>query len=280
MPPIYQAMVTAGLQSGRLSDAMEGMTRAAQHIADLRRLLLMSMVYPLAVFLMAYGLFVGMLFYVLPTLIMFSEKESGWLLRALGTISGSAAVWGPAIPIVVVVLWLAWLFQTSRAMSMQPSSGAWNPRLPMIFSMVRDARYATFAELLGLMVDHGVPLDRGLVSAAAATGDTQLKNSANAVAGQVTRGGEPDVELTGQRFPTLVRWALGASSHGRLAECLRSAAAAYQQRVVRRADLLRIYLPALLTLFIGGTATLVYALSLFAPFTQMLHQIAAPHAGV
>jgi len=279
MPPIYQAILAAGLKSGRLDKALEGVTRAARHVAALRHLLLVAMVYPLIVFLLAYGLFIAVLLYVAPTLLMFAEGKPGALLSILDSIRDSVSIWGPIVPLVVLAAWLAWLFQSSRALSIQRQGGIWNLRLPLIHAMVRDAHYAMFAELLALLVEHEVPLDQSLLTAAMATADKKLARAAEETSQQVARG-EKSGLITVAGLPTLVRWALSMGTRGDLCRSLQSAAASYQQRVLRRADLLRIYLPAVLTIAIGGTATLVYALSVFTPFTQMLRQIALPGGGI
>jgi general secretion pathway protein F len=178
MPPIYQAILAAGLKSGRLDKALEGLTRAARHVAALRHLLLVAMVYPLIVFLLAYGLFIGMLLYVAPTLLMFAEGKPGALLSALDSIRGSIGVWGPIAPLVVLVPWLVWLYQSNRALSIQRGGGAWNVGLPMVHGMVRDAHYAMFAELLALLVEHELPLNESLLIAATAAGDRKLARAA------------------------------------------------------------------------------------------------------
>ena len=47
----------------------------------------------------------------------------------------------------------------------------------------------------------------------------------------------------------------------------------YRRRAIARADWLRWRLPLMLTIAIGGTATLVYALLLFVPWISLLKEL-------
>ena len=55
---------------------------------------------------------------------------------------------------------------------------------------------------------------------------------------------------------------------------VRHTAQIYRQRTLRQADRLRVYLPTLLTIAIGGAATLIYCLALFVPYTNLLKDLA------
>ena len=56
-------------------------------------------------------------------------------------------------------------------------------------------------------------------------------------------------------------------------DLLRQNADMYRRRAVARAEWLRWRLPVILTLAIGGTITLVYALSLFIPWVALLKEL-------
>ncbi len=57
-PPIYRAVVQAGLKSGRLASALEAVATSVRRLAQARRMIAAGLVYPLLVFLVAWGLFV------------------------------------------------------------------------------------------------------------------------------------------------------------------------------------------------------------------------------
>ncbi|MGA2030725.1 MAG: hypothetical protein ABSG68_00580, partial [Thermoguttaceae bacterium] len=76
-------------------------------------------------------------------------------------------------------------------------------------------------------------------------------------------------------LPPLLVW-LMAGTHSRpvLLSALRRTADAYHRRAQHQADLARVFLPVVFTVGIGGTATLLYALALFVPYTTMLKELA------
>ena len=72
-----------------------------------------------------------------------------------------------------------------------------------------------------------------------------------------------------------MRWLIANGQNERtLVPLIRHTAQMYRQRALRQADWLRIYLPTVLTVGIGGTATLIYGLTLFLPYTTLLKDLA------
>jgi type II secretory pathway component PulF len=67
-----------------------------------------------------------------------------------------------------------------------------------------------------------------------------------------------------------------AGREGALLPALKHAAATYHRRARHQADLIRTFLPVLLTVVFGGGVTAVYVLALFYPYTAMLRALAAP----
>jgi type II secretory pathway component PulF len=69
---------------------------------------------------------------------------------------------------------------------------------------------------------------------------------------------------------------LRPGSHEQLAKSLRHAADAYRRQTQAQADWLTRYLPLLLTVVIGGTATGIYVLCVFVPWLQFLVDMGRP----
>ena len=61
---------------------------------------------------------------------------------------------------------------------------------------------------------------------------------------------------------------LAAGRDGALLPALRHSAAAYHRRARNQSDLVRVFLPALLTVVVAGGITAAYALMLFVPVHQ------------
>ena len=75
-PSAYRAVVAAGLRTGRLARALELLTETAEHLAEAHRIVVAAFVYPLMVFLLAWGLFVFFVLKIAPVVaIALSEFE-------------------------------------------------------------------------------------------------------------------------------------------------------------------------------------------------------------
>ena len=57
---------------------------------------------------------------------------------------------------------------------------------------------------------------------------------------------------------------------GALLTALRSSAAAYRRRALHQAEFIRVFLPVVLTVGIGGSVVLAYAVTVFAPYAAFL----------
>ncbi|MHB1036500.1 MAG: type II secretion system F family protein [Pirellulales bacterium] len=278
-PPVYRAVVEAGWRSGRLSVALEGLASSSRRLAELRRVVGMATFYPLLVFMLAYGLFIFFLVQILPkfqaasqSLRLPAQEPLAWLAKLGATVD----YWGAAIPLVVLAMACLWWYRSGRAMVMHPRyAGTLLGWVPWMGRMFTCSRAATFAEVLALLVEHEVPLDEAVVLAAEAGGDTATQRAARAIAEGIRRGEGFDSHFgRSAEFPPLLRWLIvSGQRQGVLLPALRHAAEIYWQRAMQQVDLARVLLPTVLTLVIGGTVTLIYALALFVPWTTMLKHL-------
>ena len=281
IPPVYRAVVEAGLRAGRLPAALEGIARYARRQAELRRVVGLAMLYPLMVLGLADALLIGFVTLVVPR---FQEAfaslglPSHASLRFLGWLGRTAMVWGPIGPLILIAIGLAWAY-SGRAARLQPG---WARRvlrrLPGVGPALGATAAAGFAELLALLIEHGVPLPEAIPLAAEATGDPALAASAASVAEAARRGESPRPSARADGLPPMLRWLMGAAGtrQGLLAPALRHAAETYRRRAADRADLIRVALPSLLLLAIGAGATLALTLTLIVPLSLLFRDLAAP----
>jgi type II secretory pathway component PulF len=276
LPPVYRAVLEAGLRAGRLPAAMECLAASLRRLADARRAILAAAMYPLLVVVLACGLFAFFCRQIAPrlltTLHTFSAPGQGPLafLASLGT---SAGLWGLLIPAVLVGLAALWWYQSRRAVMLQPGWSrlcfAW---IPWLGRPLRTARAATFAEVLSLLMENRVPLPEGIVLAAEACGDRQLVPAARRFSEALQRGELPAAD--GAHIPPLLRWLMAANQRpDTLLPAMHGAAATYRRLAQYQTDVARLLLPMLLTVVIGGGVTLFYAASLFLPYTSLLRTL-------
>ena len=137
--------------------------------------------------------------------------------------------------------------------------------------MIRWYEAAGYADLLALLVEHGVPYPEALRLAGEASGDPSFARSSREIAAAVERGLAPAEALKGRSaFPPLLRWLLAtAPRQVDLVVALRQTAARYRGEARYQADKIRVFLPTLLLFGVGGMATALYALALFIPLTSL-----------
>lgn len=273
VPPIYRAVVKAGVRSGRLDSALEGIASYARSFVEMRRLLGLAMIYPLLVITLAYVLLLGFLWFVLPPFASAFESLRLPHRRSLAVLEALARtswywLWVP--PALLTILAVAWVV-SGRVRSFPGMSRvfAW---VPGARKVVREISAANFAELLAILVEHDVPMPDAVELASEAAGSAALRQGGRSIAEVLRQGTTPTVAATrAADLPPLLGWILAWSGRqGTLPSALRSAAEMYRRRARLRTDLMRTMLPALALLVVGATTALVYGLVLFLPLSALL----------
>jgi general secretion pathway protein F len=278
-PPIYRAVVEAGLKSGRLAVALEALAGSARRLVEARQIVLAGLWYPLLVFLVAWGFFVLFVVKVAPAFAgAFPDvpAASRGFLRWLAGWGDSVWSWGPAVPAVVVTLAFAWMIVSARATSAEPPMASlllgW---LPWTRRMIHAFRIAMFSEILALLVDNRVPLPEALVLAAEAVGSRWLTEAARKTALAIERGNRDASPTASHVWPPLFDWLLATGQdRGILLPTLRQAASIYHHRAREASEAARLLVPLVLAVGIGGTVTIGYALVVFGSWVAILHSLA------
>lgn len=276
MPELYRAVIEAGTRAGRLTSALEGLTSFARGRADLRRSIDLALIYPAIVCVLAYGFFIAFVVLIAPGL------DAGF--RSLGVAPGSAAVlarvgewaaiWGPlsfAAMAGGAILWV----RSGRASMLGSRGGGLGVWVPGVRRLIDLARSGMYAELLALLIEHQIPMPDALILSARAVGDPSLERASHRFAEAIRRGEDLHSALPSEAsraFPPMLRWLiLFGSARGELPQSLRIAAKTYRERATFRADMVRLFVPVALTVGLGGAAVLLYGLTLFAPFVELLN---------
>jgi general secretion pathway protein F len=291
VPPVYAAIVRAGLKSGRLPSALESLARSARNLKELRGVIGMAVLYPLVLILLTYFLILFFLAYVTPALLIPYDgspprfwaavnRFGEWTRHEIPIPCTSRAVWVAIFPpLVVAALAAIWWLRTRRAMMVDMgAAGRWLSCIPVAGAVVRHAKAASLAEILGLLVEHDVPLGEAIVLAAECTADRRLLRSAREVSTRMALGTLVDSDwkhLDG--FPPLVCWIIASGGRQQtLTAMARHVADTYRRRALRDSQWLRDYLPMWLIIFVGGLVAGLYALMLFVPFTQLMEALSGP----
>jgi general secretion pathway protein F len=286
-PPVYRAIVTAGIRSGRLPAALESLAVSARNLREVRQSVGLAVLYPLVLILLAYFAFWLVLTEFTPALLSVYEGQPPAFWTAVAEVGqwANAGVPIPLTEIVIAAGWipplvfagvvaLAWLSSRSAAALGGTASGWWLDRIPYAGRAVREARLAALAEILGLLVEQGVALDEAVVLAAESTADRRLVRTAHGLADLLKQGGSPPTAEQLAGFPPLLAWLV--SSGGRqqtFVTVARHVADTYRRRVARDAHWLREYLPVWLVVIVGGGLVAWLGVATFLPFSQLMQDL-------
>ncbi len=281
-PPIYRSVVQAGLKSGRLAAALEAIATSARRLAQTRRMIAASMIYPLLVFLLAWGLFVfytAKLASVVLHLAEDLELPGRVFFETLEHWGRSAGYWGPVVPVAVLLAAGLWWHSSGRVSLTDPkAAGVLFGWLPGMRPMLRNFQIAAFADVLGLLVEHRVPLAEAVTLAADAAGARRLKEASGQLAKAIRRGEPLSSNTPGAAaLPPLLLWLLSrGQAQDALPAALTHAAEMYHQRALYLAEAARVFTPVIFTLAVGGTVTLLYAMLVLGSWFSILRTFAYP----
>lgn len=282
IPPLYRAVVEAGARTGNVAPALEGMSRYLRGFAEARDAVGLALWYPLLVATLAYVLFLGVTVVVVPRFVSTFQSLGIPATRPLELADWAgrtAWAWWPIWPLFLTWIAFSWI-RSGRASWFNTGSWSFLGVFPWMRSLLRDYRSAAFAELLALLLENRIAYPEAVTLAAEATGEAALIDGSRKIADSI-RSGRPAeqaaAEVATKSFSPMLRWVLAhGGAEGSVIQALRSLVPMYRSRAAFRAMKLRSLLPSIVVVFVGATAAMIYALTLFLPLTGMLKELAGP----
>ncbi len=275
LPAVLRGLIVAGVQSGRLPEALDQFAALSRRRHELRQRLLLTLAYPvallsiLAVLLILFRVGVTdaweKLFHdfgtKLPPVTEFYLQYSGtigWTILAIATFA-------LVVPLAAALLCLgSWLGRLS----------AW---IPIIGPIVCHERYIQFTRLMATLLNAQAPLPAALNLASIAMQGTMLEGQCRAATAAVEGGMPLDEALDHARFleslTCLVAWGQKRNS---LTEAFCSAAETFEARSNSQTSMLNmIVLPFVFTiivLFVGFSV-----IALFMPLISLISNLSGGH---
>ncbi|MBV8978375.1 MAG: type II secretion system F family protein [Alphaproteobacteria bacterium] len=189
--PMAAAMAEAGEASGKLDTSLARLAETMERAEALRQTIVSSMVYPIMLILIATGVILVMLLFVVP---QFEDlfSDTGAKLPAMTRIVMAAShgvknygLIGLGFAAVAVFLFWRWVQQpmVRRMVDRQVL------RLPVVGAIVRNAETARFARTLGSLLDGGVPLAGALAIAQRSLANMHMHDAVERVSTGLRQGG-------------------------------------------------------------------------------------------
>ncbi len=271
-PPLYRAMVAAGESSGTLPTILERLSTLLERQAEIRGKLLTAMAYPTILAVVAMGVVLALMAFVVPQVVEQFDtvgQELPLLTRLVIGLSGLLTGWWWLMLLLAALTgFLAW--SALRQPPIRLAFDTWLLRVPLLGRLLRDLHAARMARTLSTMVASRLPLLEGLSLTAGTIHNRRLKAASDEITDAIRGGGSLSAAMrrTGVFPPLLVYLAASGEAAGRLDEMLERAAD-YLEREFDRftATALSLLEPAIIVVMGAVVATIV--LSILLPILQL-----------
>lgn len=206
-PGLAPAMTEAGEANGKLGEALTRLAQMLEQADEQRRQITSAMTYPIALGVIALGVILLMLLFVVPQFEgLFASAPPGKLPAASLFVMG-ASQFVRAHGLLILAL-LAGAGFAARAALARPGGAEWFDRtildVPQIGVLVRNIETVRFARSLGALIEGGVPLPGALALARRTVTNRHMSAGIGEVTDVVRQGGGLAAPLAERRvLPTM-----------------------------------------------------------------------------
>ena len=269
---IFVAVIGAGEQSGHLGGVLERLADDLEESQALKAKLIGAALYPAIVTVIAIGIVLFLVSYVVPQVagvFAGTKRALPFLTVAMLAISAAVRQYGWLMLITMILIASGGRLALGNAQIREKFDAAWL-NLPLVGRLSRGYNAARFASTLAMLAGAGVPILKALQAAAQTLSNHAMR--ADAMDALVlVREGAPLASALAQkkRFPGLLSmFARLGEQTGQLPLMLQRAAAQLSAEVQRRAMALATLLEPLLIVAMGGMVMLI-VLAVLLPIIQL-----------
>lgn len=278
-PPVYAAVIEAGIASNDLAGAMETISRNARTLRDTRVFLVRSGLYPVVLFSLLWILFSFVFFFLAPNYAAFylDGRQSFFMLPLfewVGTQQKEFVIFAVAVLLGVWLLFFLWLRRSKNAATIQDAGrlhvfGA----IPWVSQATVQIQKMCFSRICSQLLRASLPLEDAIYYAARAT----HRRFGNRLDRDQLR--EAVIEKNSAKIPKsvfspLIAWSLGIPNQRALQEGLDRYAHLSEVRAESLLLKSEIFLPVLSTVFFALVIGSCYVIGIFLPYFEVLNQLA------
>jgi general secretion pathway protein F len=266
-PAEVKATIAAGEASGRLPLLLNRLADTLEAQVALRSRLISSLAYPALLMLVAVGVILAMLLFVVPAIadqLTGSGQPLPLLTRIILGLSNGVQIWWPLLIGLPLVAGIA-LWQWQRKADNRRRLDVWLLGLPVIGDWLATLEAVRWARLLATMLSAGLPLAEALSITAPTLGNTAWRDASQKIAAQVRAGSSlsATLPLLPHAPGLLVSLVQSGESSGRLVPLLESAASSLDRQLSDRSrTLLALAEPAIIVVMGGMVGVIILAVLL------------------
>ncbi|MCG3860555.1 type II secretion system inner membrane protein GspF [Psychrobacter sp. Ps5] len=271
-PPLYIATIAAGEKSGHLDLILNQLADYTENRFALQKKIQGAMVYPIVLMVMAVGVIMGLMSFVVPKIVkVFEQSEQALPLITQIVLSLSNIItqwWWLMLLVLAGAAFLFYRFAQTQAGKLAIDSMVL--RLPILARLSKGLNAARFASTLAILVRSGVPLIEALHIGAAVTTNLHIQKTIITAADRVTEGSSLSSQLDKSSYfpPMMVQMIKSGENSGELENMLSRAATMQEAEATNFiSTLLSLLEPLMLVLM--GVVVMIIVMAVMLPIVNM-----------
>jgi general secretion pathway protein F len=275
-PEIYRALVSAGEHTGKLGLVLSRLADYIEQRNALRQKIQLAFTYPAVVTLVAFGIVIFLLSYVVPQVVsVFASTKQQLPLLTVVMMALSAFVrhwWWTMVIAVAACVWLT--RSILRQSGPRLAFDRWLLTAPLVGKLVRGYNTVRFASTLGILTAAGVPILRALQAAGETLNNRAMRGLVDDAIVRVREGTSLSRALGNTKTfpPVLVHLIRSGEATGDVTVMLDRASEGEASELERRTMFLTSLLEPLLILAMGGIV-LVIVLAVMLPIIELNNMV-------
>jgi general secretion pathway protein F len=275
-PEIYRALITAGEHTGRLGVVLSRLADYIEQRNALQQKIVLAFTYPAIVTLIAFGIVIFLLSYVVPQVVQVfanTKQQLPFLTTFMMAVSGFVRHWWWALLIATGLV--AWLVRVTLARpGPRMAFDTWMLGAPLAGKLVRGYNTVRFASTLAILSAAGVPILRALQAAGETLSNRAMRGNIEDAIVRVREGSSLSRALNHVKTfpPVLVHLIRSGEATGDVTTMLDRAAEGEARELERRTMFLTSLLEPLLILAMGGIV-LVIVLAVMMPIIDLNNMV-------
>lgn len=271
-PELYRSTVAAGEQSGHLNVVLDRLADYTESRHQLNQKMMLALIYPLLLTLVAIGVVVGLLAYVVPQVVsVFDNVGQSLPALTVGLITVSDFVSDYGLFMFFVIVAAALLFNyLIRFETARFQFHAILLKLPLVSRFVRGLNTARFARTFSILAASGVPVLDGLRISAQVIENLPMRQAVDQAARKVREGTNLHTALEASSYfpPMMLHLIASGEASGNLEEMLERAAISQESEMdTLRGALLGIFEPVII--LVMGAIVLVIVIAILLPIFEL-----------
>jgi len=271
-PELYRTTVSAGEQSGHLDVVLERLADYTESRQQMQQKIQLALFYPALLTLVAIGVVIGLMTYVVPQVVQVFEnigQELPWLTRTLISISDFMRNYGLLMLLLLAVAggFSVWVLRKDGP---KHRFHAMLLRLPLIGRLVRGINAGRFARTFSIVTASGVPVLEGLRIASEVMSNLPMREAVEDATRKVREGASihAALERSGHFPPMTVHLIASGEASGKLEEMLERAAINQEREIETLVSaVMGLFEPVLI--LVMGALVLVIVLAILLPIFNL-----------